>query len=104
MIIEYMLIREAGKKLAPSWVEDGGYFGNPDDNTLVGWSPDLAGRDYYIPDTVVKLNRAGLIARVLGINTDHPAMELDEDGTSVPVTNQVLTAVVNAWCDGHGEP
>jgi hypothetical protein len=104
MIIEYMLIREAGKKLAPSWVEDGGYFIDPDNKTLVGWSPDLADRDYYVPDTVVELDRAGLVARVLDINTRYPAMKAGEDGAPVAVTDEELEAMANAWCDAHGEP
>ena len=103
MILEYMLVREMGSKRAPSWVEDGGYFMDPDNNTLIGWSPDMANRDYYVPDSVVELNRASLIARVLDINTRYPTMELDEDGSSVPATDEELTATVNAWCDAHGE-
>ena len=44
MIIEYMLIREMDRKRAPSWVEDGGYFMDPDDKTMIGWSPSRASR------------------------------------------------------------
>jgi hypothetical protein len=104
MILEYMLIREMGVKRAPSWVEDGGYFGDPDNSTLIGWSPDLANRDYYVPDSVVELNRASLTARVLDINTRYPAMGPGESGDMVPVTDEELTATVDAWCDAHGEP
>lgn len=104
MIIEYMLVRELDRKRAPSWVEDGGYFPDPDNKTLIGWSPDLADRDYYVPDSVVELNRASLTARVLDINTRYPAMKPGEDGTPMPVTDEELTATVNAWCDAHGEP
>jgi hypothetical protein len=103
MIIEYMLVREAGKKLAPSWVEDGGYFMDPDDKTLVGWSPDLADRDYYVPDTVIELSRAGLIARVMGIHSRYPMQKPDDNGNMVPATDADIEAMVNAWCDAHGE-
>lgn len=104
MIIEYMLVREMDRKRAPSWVEDGGYFTDPDNKTLVGWSPDLADRDYYVPDTVVELTRAGLIARVQDINSRYPGQKPDENGDMVPVTDADIAAMVDAWCDAHGEP
>lgn len=100
MIIEYMLIRESGVKRTPSWVEDGGYFGDPDNKTLIGWSPDLADRDYYVPDSVIETNRAGLLARVMDINTRYPMT--DPDGNLM--TDQQIQDLVFGWCDEHGEP
>lgn len=99
MILEYMLIREAGVKLAPSWVEDGGYFQNPDDFTLVGWSPDEGVRDYYVPDSVIELTRETMTTRQLAIHAKYP-ME-DHDGNVM--TDDQVSAMVNAWCDAHGE-
>jgi hypothetical protein len=99
MIIEYMLIREAGKKLAPSWIEDGGYFYDLDNKTMVGWSPDLADRDYYVPDSVVTLTRETLMTRALAINAKYPASM--PDGTLL--TDEQIAAQVNGWCDAHGE-
>lgn len=99
MIIEYMLIREAGKKLAPSWIEDGGYFYDPDDFTLVGWSPDLGARDYYVPDSVVVLTRDTLMTRALSINARHPAYTPDR----TLLTDEQVAAQVNGWCNVHGE-
>lgn len=104
MILEYMLIREAGKKLAPSWVEDGGYFLDPDNNTMIGWSPDLANRDYYVPDSVTEYNRAGLTGYVMSIHSRHPYQKMGENGDMVPMTDADVEAMVNAWCDDHGEP
>ena len=100
MIIEYMLIREAGKKLAPSWVEDGGYFSDPDNSTLIGWSPDLANRDYYVPDSVTELTRAELKTRVKAIDAIYPM--LDADGNEM--SDEDIDARVDAWCDAHGAP
>ena len=100
MILEYMLIREAGAKRAPSWVEDGGYFSNPDNNTMVGWSPDLANRDYYVPDSVTELTRAELKTRVRGIDSNYP--RLDEEGNEL--SDSAVDAIVDAWCDSYGEP
>ena len=100
MILEYMLIREMGVKRAPSWVEDGGYFTDPDDKTLIGWTPDLADRDYYVPDSVVELTRAELKTRVRDIDTRYPM--LDADGNEV--SDADIDAMVDVWCDTHGEP
>ena len=99
MILEYMLIREAGVKLAPSWVEDGGYFQNPDDFTMVGWSLDAGSRDYYVPDTVIVLTRDTMNTRQLAIHAKYPMT----DGDRNTLTNEQVTAMVNAWCDAHGE-
>ncbi len=100
MILEYMLIREMGAKRIPSWVEEGGYFVNPDNNTMVGWSPDLADRDYYIPDSVTGLTRAELKTRMHGINDNYPM--LDDEGNELPDSD--IDAIVDTWCDDHGEP
>ena len=42
MIIEYKMHMTAGGMRTPEWVEDGGYFPDESENTLVGWSPDEA--------------------------------------------------------------
>lgn len=99
MIVEYMLIKEMDVKRAPSWVEDGGYFQNPDDFTLIGWTPNLGQRDYYVPDTVVTLTRAELVTRQLAIHAAHPAQDVEGNA----ITEQQVTDMVNAWCDAHGE-
>jgi len=99
MIIEYMLIRESGVKLAPSWIEDGGYFQNPDDFTLVGWTPDFGKRDYYVPDTVLVLTRDALIARQLSIHAKYPMTDVEGN----QLTDEDVTSIVNAWCDSFGE-
>lgn len=100
MILEYMLVREAGAKRAPSWVEDGGYFLNPDNNTMVGWSPDLADRDYYVPDSVTELTRAELKTRVRSIDSNYPMLDIEGNELS----DSAVDAIVDAWCDSHGEP
>lgn len=100
MILEYMLIRESGAKRAPSWVEDGGYFVNPDNNTMVGWSPNLADRDYYVPDSVTELTRAELKTRVRSIDANYPMLDNEDNELS----DSAIDAIVDAWCDDHGEP
>jgi hypothetical protein len=93
MICEYMLVREAGKKVAPSWVEDGGYFLDPDNFTMVGWVSDLGVRDWYVPDTVVELTPTALQARVADIHSRHNMT--DEEGNAM--TTAQVEAIVDAW-------
>lgn len=103
MIIEYMLVREMDRKRTPSWVEDGGYFMDPDDNTLVGWSPDQGERDYYIPDSVVELNRAGLIAKVLSIHARYPFNKFEGNKKTVTMTEAEVESLAVTWCENRGE-
>jgi hypothetical protein len=80
-------------------VENGGYFTDPDNNTLIGWSPDLANRDYYVPDSVVDLTRAELKTRVRDIDTRYPMLDIDGNELS----DASVDALVDAWCDANGE-
>lgn len=98
MICEYMFIREAGKKVAPSWIADGGYFQDPDDFTLIGWTPDLGVRDWYVPDTVIELSPATLKTRVLGIHARYPMQ--DAEGATLSTAD--VEALVDAWVAEKG--
>lgn len=93
MILEYMLIKENDKMRAPSWVEDGGYFRDPDNFTMVGWTPAEGVREYYVPDTVLKLTLEQLVARVLDINSRYPMKNMDD----VVLTDEEVIAMVTAW-------
>ena len=46
-VVEYKL-HKVGKNAmrAPDWVEDGGYWLNPADHTMVGWVANEADREY----------------------------------------------------------
>jgi len=99
MIIEYMMTREGRGTTTPAWVEDGGYFQDMSNNTLVGWTPDLANRNYYVPDSVLVLTRETLTQRQLAMNAKSP--QTMPDGS--PVTDQMIIDTVNAWCDARGE-
>lgn len=96
MIIEYKLHMGPGGMYAPNWVLDGGYFYNPDNFSLVGTTLNNDVREFYLPDSVVELNRVTLKERQLGINALHP--------TTPPTPNAEIEAQVDAWCDAHGEP
>ena len=98
MICEYMFIREAGKKLAPSWIADGGYFQDPDDFTLIGWTPDQGVRDWYVPDTVVELTADELKARLTSIHARYPMT----DGEGVELTIAQVEALADEWIAQRG--
>lgn len=100
MILEYMLVKEGRDIKAPSWVEDGGYFIDLDNKTLIGWTPNLEDRDYYVPDSVVVLSRATLFIRQKNIMQRYPVTK--EDGTTL--SDQEIENIINNWCDTRNEP
>jgi len=95
MIYEYMLNRKNKQLVIPEWVEDGGYFYDSATCTMMGWSPDLANREYYIPDSVVTLTKQDAIDRVITMHHVEPM--LDEEGTTM--SDESVTALVSNWYD-----
>ena len=95
MIIKYKMHRTGrGKSMkAPEWIEDGGYFYNPVTHELIGWSPDLNDRKYYIPDTVETYTLAELVTYVQGMHANQPMT--DPDGNSL--TDAEVETLVNDW-------
>jgi hypothetical protein len=95
MIIEYKLhpVPYRGKKTMkiPDFVTDGGYWGNPDDHTLIGSVPE--GAEYYVPDTVITYTLAELQTRQLAIHAKYPMRNLEED--RVLTNDEVKTAVAD---------
>tara|TARA_B100000123_G_C25402016_1_gene284799 strand:+ start:23 stop:340 length:318 start_codon:yes stop_codon:yes gene_type:complete len=103
MILEYKLHMTAGGMRTPEWVEDGGYFVDSTNKTYVGWSPDEADREYYIPDTVTTLTASELNTKVLAqhaANTfQKPADNPGEDPEDM--TNDEVSAMVTAWVNAR---
>jgi len=94
MYLEYKLHMTDGGMKAPAWVADGGYFADPDNNTMIGWSPDESAREYYVPDTVTSYTQAELVTAVQGIHSRHPMKNEDESD----MTDAEVATLVNAWC------
>jgi hypothetical protein len=80
-ILEYKLQAGAGGMRCPDWVEDGGYFSNPDDFSMIGWARDNP--EWYTPDTVVKLTAPELEARQLAIHALHPMKNREGDALTI---------------------
>lgn len=102
MILEYKMHMTAGGMKAPEWVEDGGYYVKSD-HTVIGWSPDEADREYYIPDTVTTLTAAELETRVLALHADTPMTKpgTDPGEDDVELTTNEVKAQVAAWVDAR---
>lgn len=93
-ILEYKL--HAGVNtgmICPPFIDNGGYWRNPDDFTYIGVSPDS--NEYYIPDTVTKLTLAELKTRQLAIHAKYPMRDLTEDKDMT--NDEVETAIDNWW-------
>jgi|TARA_R100000353_G_C6389969_1_gene164469 nitric oxide reductase large subunit len=97
MIIEYKMHMTAGGMRTPEWVEDGGYFLDTTENTMVGWSPDEADREYYIPDTVTELTATELETKVLAQHTANKYQKTNDDGTTSDMTNAEVKTMVSDW-------
>lgn len=104
-VVEYML-HKVGKRArqAPHWIEDGGHWHSPFDNTMVGWVD--SDRDYWVPDTVVTLTREEFIARAMAIHAQYPMhhpeadpVHDDVDGEPSPMSDDSASAWAGHWYD-----
>ena len=87
----------AGGMRTPEWVEDGGYFPDTATNTKVGWTPDEADREYYVPDTVTELTAAELETKVLALHSANKMQKVNEDGSQSDMTNAEVKTLVSNW-------
>lgn len=98
MIIEYKLDAGPHGMTIPAWVKDGGYYRDPDNFTMVGWTND-APREFKVPETVTVLDKAALTTRVLNIHGRYPMQKEDSEGNPVNMTTDEVTAEVSTWYD-----
>lgn len=97
MIIEYKMHMTAGGMKTPEWIEDGGYFSDAATNTMVGWSPDEADREYYVPDTVTTMTEAELKTKLLAMHSANKFQKSDDDGTMSDMTNAEVNTMAADW-------
>jgi len=98
MIIEYKLDAGPHGMTVPTWVKDGGYYRDPDNFTMVGWTPD-APREFKVPETVTVLDKAALTTRTLDMHGRYPMQKEGDDGSLVDMTTDEVTAEVSTWYD-----
>lgn len=102
-VIEYKLhaINSQKHMQAPVWVTDGGHWRSPIDNTLVGWAPAEADREYYVPDTVTTLTKAELNTRLLAIHANTKYQKGQDVDNLQNMTNAEVTTMSDAWYDAY---
>jgi hypothetical protein len=93
-ILEYKLHPSEQGMKCPDFIDNGGYWQNPDDFTLVGTVPD--GVEFYIPDTVTSLTLAELKTRQLAIHAKYPTVNLDDE----EMTNAEVETEIDNWWEG----
>ena len=98
MIIEYKLDAGPQGMTVPNWVKDGGYYRDPDNFTMVGWTPD-APREFKVPETVNVLDKAALTTRILDMHGRYPMQKEGDDGSLINMTTDEVTAEVSTWYD-----
>lgn len=105
ILVEYKL-HKAGKNAlkAPDFIEDGGYWKSPIDNTMVGWVKPENEREYYIPDTLLVLTKDEFIVRQQLIHETVPVtMENPETGETITLTNMEVVEQASLWYDSFAE-
>tara|TARA_R110000822_G_scaffold211943_1_gene347461 strand:+ start:131 stop:442 length:312 start_codon:yes stop_codon:yes gene_type:complete len=102
MIIKYVLTSDG---TIPDYVEDGGYFVDPDDATEAKIGKAVAsGIPSDAPATTVSISKSDLIDRVQSIKDRYPAPQLSPlPPTDDPVNLSTATETVDAWCIQVGE-
>jgi hypothetical protein len=94
-VYEYRMHRVQGSLNHPDWVEDGGHFWNG--STYLAVIPDDSQRNYYIPDTLIELNKADVLARL--IERQHSDIVSDKITNSFNeiMSNNELADYVDQW-------
>jgi len=75
-IVEYKKHLVNGCIIDPEFIVIGGYFHNPLNNTWVGTILDESERLYYVPDSIIELDRSTLINRQQSIHNSFPFKKL----------------------------
>ena len=100
--LEYKLDMGPGGMHTPYWVDDGGYWGNSADHTMVGCTRD--NQEFKIPDTVTKLTAAELETRQLAIHAA-TTMQKQVPGSVTNETSDMTDAevrtAIQTWVTQH---
>ena len=95
--LEYLLDAGAGGMRCPSWVDDGGYWSNSADHTMIGAT--RASPEFHIPSTVHRLTAAELETRQVAIHNANPMMKdgATPDDAMVEMTEAEVRTVIQNW-------
>ena len=94
--LEYLLDAGEGGMRCPSWVDDGGYWTNPADFTMIGATRNNP--EFHIPSTVNRLTAAELETRQVAIHTANPMQRRnDADDDWQNMTEAEVRKVIQNW-------
>jgi hypothetical protein len=93
--LEYLLDAGAGGMRCPPWVDDGGYWTNPADFTMIGATRNNP--EFHIPSTVHRLTAAELETRQVAIHNVTPMLKEDESNTMVEMTEAEVRTAIQNW-------
>lgn len=104
-VVEYKLHRIDGAsltKVIPPFIEDGGHWPK-DGGTLLGWTVPSAQRDWYVPSTLVELDKAAVVTRLLAMHSVSPFNVVNDDPAAdeVAMSTDQVTAMAEAWYDSY---
>lgn len=99
-VAEYMFQLQNGKKVIPDFIKDRGHWYNPADHTFIGWISDH--RDYYVPDSIVYLDKEQLVQRLLKMHATSPFAKFSEPG--MELESEIMTELevreqAESWYD-----
>jgi len=97
--LEYLLDAGEGGMRCPPWVDDGGYWTNPADFTMIGATRNNP--EFHIPSTVHRLTAAELETRQVAIHTANAMQKRNDadDGWEDMTEAEVRTAIQNWVAD-----
>jgi len=100
MIIEYKLNPQDADesyhpRTIPSYITDGGYWHNPDNNKLIG-----VGLEGSVPDNIETFTLEELQARQRAIHAKYP-IKVSIDKNADNMTNDEVDAIIKAWVDAR---
>ena len=100
-IVEYKLHGNPNGKgmVTPGFIQNGGFYRNPDDHTMLGCVDDPA--EYYLPDTLVYLTLAEAKTRQLAIHAKYPMQKQNDDMTMEDMTDAEVEASMDEWHTVH---
>ena len=94
--LEYLLDASAGGMRWPPWVDDGGYWVNSADFTMIGAT--RSNPEFHIPSTVHRLTAAELETRQVAIHNVTPMFKEGESlGDEVEMTEAEVRTAIQNW-------
>ena len=94
--LEYLLDAGEGGMRCPSWVDDGGYWSNSANHTMIGAT--RSNPEFHIPSTVNRLTAAELETRQVAIHNANPMQRRnDADDDWQDMTEAEVRKVIQNW-------